>query len=139
MVDVESRPVEWRGVAQLGPCEMKVYAMSVADSECPDELDRAAQALTVEFAESTPGSGVGYLLLHRARPAHFALAHVWDGVDLIQAYWTSPLDLPAELRPHRAGAVGCVWELEVLAFESAQCAASFEAADRRERYLSTHL
>jgi len=114
---------------------MKIYAMTVEGAECPDSLDRAARELTVKFAESTPGSGVGYLLLHRARPAHFALAHVWDGVDLIQSYWTSPLDRPAELRPHRAGAVGCVWELELLAFESAQWAASFEDADRRERYL----
>ncbi|MFC7487387.1 hypothetical protein ACOCJ7_19350 [Knoellia sp. CPCC 206453] len=113
--------------------------MSVAGSECPEALDRAARALTVEFATSTPGSGVGYLLLHRARPAHFALAHVWDGVDLIQSYWTSTLDRPAELRPHRAGAVGCVWELEVLAFESAQWAASCEASDRSDRYLGTHL
>jgi hypothetical protein len=38
-------------------------------------------------------------------------------VDLFQRYFRAPLEQPARLELVETGQVGCVWELEVVAFE----------------------
>ncbi len=81
----------------------------------------------------------GFVLVHAARPAFFILAQVWDGVDLIQRSWTSALDSPAVLIQHREGAIGCVWELEVISAERERWAAVCERDDAAERYLGSSL
>lgn len=91
--------------------------MAVRGRKVDSALLLAARPLIESFAAESPGSEVGFVLLHRARPANFVLAHIWDGVDLLQRYWTSPFDDPTELTPHRAGAIGCIWELEVTGHE----------------------
>lgn len=136
---IERRPIAWRGVERLGACDFKIYAMSVPGFVPPEPLLAAARPATAAFARSSPGSAAGFLLLHRARPACFVLAHVWDGVDLIQQYWTSSHDRPHRLRPHRANAIGCLWELEVISFERDQWAATYGEPADVESYLGRHL
>lgn len=75
------------------------------------------------------------MIVHAARPAFFVLAHIWDGIDLFQRYWTAPLDAPTHLTPHRDGAIGCIWELELIAAERTRWAAVSDLEDAVSIYL----
>lgn len=126
------RPMHWLGVHALSSgWQVKTYAMHVEDAARPEvavveaALDHAHEALPPQNEHR-----VGFLLLHRARPANFVLVSWWQGVDLKQLYYRSSHAQPARLERLPAHDVGCVWELEVLIHERA--AWITHVLDRRE-------
>lgn len=99
----------------------KAYAMSAGGRGASPELLRAALSTAERDVPAVGRSaGVGWLLVHAARPADFLTIAWWqDDVDLRQLYYHAPHGRPADLRPMPASAVGCVWELDVLVHERA--------------------
>jgi len=116
----QPRPVRAVGILEVAGWRLKQYVMTVTPDSVADPcLLTAAEgiaALALPAAAST--HGVGFLLVHQARPASFVLIDWWHHrYDLKQRYYTSPLDRPEELVELSCEAVGCVWELEVLLHE----------------------
>lgn len=121
------RPVRFLGVASLGKWRVKRFGISaVTDGPRPAVIE-AADAATVtalQAAQMSSVSGtdqsawVAFTIVHEARPACFLQINQWcSGVDLVQRYLTSPLDQPHRWVPVTTGAIGCVWELPVIAHE----------------------
>jgi hypothetical protein len=118
----QPRHVRALGILEVAGWRLKQYVMTVTPDDVPDPrlLGAAAAMAAVALPPATGTHGVGFLLSHQARPACFVLLDWWHGgYDLIQRYYTSPLDDPDELVELSNGAVGCVWELEVLLHERA--------------------
>lgn len=103
---------------RLGALTLKVYGLSV-HQRVPDEaLVDAALRLTRQQLQGESDVGpVGFVIVHEARPANFVLIHLWQGVDLQQWYFTSPLSQPSAFVPFQRGTVGCVWELGLMQHE----------------------
>lgn len=103
-----------------GGWRLKRYVMTVQGNEkvppdlCAAAVDRAEEVLSAV----REGHGVGFLLIHRATPADFVLIDWWEGkVDLRQRYFRAEHGRPEDLQELPRGAVGCVWELDVLLHE----------------------
>lgn len=103
-----------------GGWRLKCYVMTVSSGMAMPQglraaaMDRAAAVL----ADVTQGHGVGYVVIHRARPANFVLIDWWEReVDLRQRYFRSEHTAPGTLEEMPAEVVGCVWELEILLHE----------------------
>jgi hypothetical protein len=114
------RPVVFYGVEELAGWPVKVYGIAVTAAEARPELVNATrERARVVLAETGEGDGpsAAFVIAHDAWPACFALVHWWRGVDLYQRYYRSPLERPTELELTETGRVGCVWELEVVAYE----------------------
>ena len=118
----QPRHVRALGILEVTGWRLKQYVMTVTPDDVPDPrlLSAAGAIAAAALPAATATHGVGFLLAHQARPACFVLLDWWHcGYDLIQRYYTSPLDNPDELVELSSGAVGCVWELEVLLHERA--------------------
>ncbi|MCH8611847.1 hypothetical protein [Arsenicicoccus dermatophilus] len=133
---VAVRPTRCIGVDRFGPCALRDHEIAVAGTWVDPELRMAARPLIEAFARELPGAP-GFVVYHRARPANFVLAHLWDGLDLVQRCWTSPLHDPAAVSAHRPGAIGCVWELEIVARERDAWARVCDTPSAAETYLSS--
>ncbi len=123
--------------------QLKRYAMSAGDAEPHEELARAArEAADRDMPAAGPSGGVGWLLLHAARPAYFVTLAWWqDDVDLRQMYYRAEFGWPGDLQVMPRFAVGCVWELDVLVHERAAWIAHVldGEAPRLDRYLADTL
>jgi hypothetical protein len=64
---------------------------------------------------------IAFAIVHDARPACFVLLNWWaaNRLDLHQRYFTAPLEQPHALHLVPGTAIGCVWELAVVAHERA--------------------
>jgi hypothetical protein len=114
------RPVVFYGAEELSGWPVKVYGMTATAPEARPELLNAAREKASEVLAGTSreeDAGAAFLIAHDARPACFVLVHWWQGVDLFQRYFRAPLERPAGLEPVKSGQIGCVWELELVAFE----------------------
>jgi hypothetical protein len=131
-----SRPTRLLETAHLGATGMRVWEMRAnADWPTP-QIHRAARPLVERFAADVQGAA-GFMIVHAARPALFVLAHIWDRVDLLQHCWTAPYEAPALLTAHRDAAIGCIWELEIIALERDRWANSLDRSDAVATYLGT--
>lgn len=131
---VSSRPARLMGLEHFAGTGFRLWEMSVEGAWPPASIHAAVRPLVEQFAAEVHGDA-GFVLVHAARPAFFVLAHVWDGVDLIQRSWTASLEAPTVLERHRDGAIGCVWELEVISAERERWAAVCERDGAMDHYL----
>jgi len=105
------------GIQKVAGWRLKVYSIAVHDGLARPALTNAALDRAVAALPSAE-PGFGFLIAHDARPGCFVLIDWWRGVDLHQRYFQSPLDAPAALVDRvEPDAVGCVWELAVIAHE----------------------
>jgi len=114
------RPLTFYGVEELGGWQTKVYGIAARGEEPRPALVTAARGRARRVLATRRGdhdTSAAFLVVHDARPACFVLVHWWDGVDLCQRIFRAPLDEPGALSPLETGAIGCVWELAVVAFE----------------------
>lgn len=132
---VTPRPTRLLGTEFFNGLGLRVWQMRANEFWPPAQTHEAARPLVERFATEIAGAA-GFMIVHAARPALFVLAHIWDGVDLYQRYWTAPLTAPVLLTPHRDGAIGCVWELELLAAERERWAAVCDLDDAASIYLA---
>lgn len=103
---------------QVGALTLKVYGLSVHQRVPEKALVDAARLLTRQQLQGEQDVGqVGFVIIHEARPADFVLIHLWQGVDLQQWYFTSPLSQSTAFVPFQRGTVGCVWELGIMQHE----------------------
>lgn len=103
---------------KVGAIRLKVYGLSAFQDGPGAELVAAARALaTAHLPRLGIPDTAGFIIVHAARPAQFVLIHVWQGVDLRQLYFTSPLEDHTQFRPLGQGTVGCVWELGIVQYE----------------------
>lgn len=111
---------------------MKRYVMTVSQGQSvPASLhETVAKRAGDVLCEVGEGHGVGFVLVHRARPADFVLIDWWErGLDLRQRYFRADHGHPGELEELPLGAIGCVWELEVVLHERAAWIANVLDAD----------
>lgn len=116
-----SRPVRLLGIERTGGWRIKVYGIAAAAERPRQQLVGAARkvaAATLPAPNADGTHGVGFVVVHDARPACFVLVNWWaHGYDLFQCYFRSPLDRPEQLVALTTPAVGCVWELAVTGHE----------------------
>jgi hypothetical protein len=138
------RTVHALGVAVFGAWHLKRYALAVcpdgprravvqagdaataavlaAHADRPPVRARPDDAAPLSDPASLTVDGhpvrAGFTIIHEARPACFLQINRWRaGVDLVPTYLTAPLDHPDRWTPVPGGAIGCVWELPVIAHE----------------------
>jgi hypothetical protein len=114
------RPLTFYGVEEFGDWRTKVYGIAVRGGEPRSEFVVAAGICARDvLAARQPNekARAAFVIAHDARPACFVLVHWWQGVDLFQLAFRAPLDAPSALTPLETGAIGCVWELAIIAFE----------------------
>jgi hypothetical protein len=138
-----------RLISDLGLIEeqravIKFYGLSHADRPPAQALvDAASKAARRRMAEVAGGSGhatFGFAVAHDARPACFVLIGWWmTDLDLACEYLTSPHDEPAALRRVAGRAIGCLWELDVLAHERAAWWRALTRGDDRAAYLGDRM
>ena len=122
------RPAQFLGITTVGCWRVKRFALAVAADGPRPQVIEAATAFTASTLDTTtvppPSTTVGgvpawaaFMIIHDARPACFLQINQWRDVDLVQHYFTSPLDTPHNWQRVTDAAIGCVWELAVLAGE----------------------
>lgn len=118
------------GVRTVGDATLKCYHLAAPDAPVPERVAAQAEAW---FAAHAPGElaagDCGFVIVHRCgADFHFLLASVWRGSnELWEAVWYRMDDMTAfepfdAAYPSDIGVVRptfCVWELGVVAFESA--------------------
>lgn len=116
-----SRPVQLLGIERTAGWRIKVYGIAATAERPRQQLIDAARkvaAATLPAPDADGAHGVGFVVVHDARPACFVLVNWWvRGYDLFQRYFRSPLQRPEQLEPLTTPAVGCVWELAVTGHE----------------------
>lgn len=111
------------GVWTIDQWRLKVHGIAFADRGAPppamvEAVHRLAAARLGDLAPNQHHH-LGYLMIHLARPANYALLTWWANENTVfQATYTSDLETPTEFREISAsGQVACVWEMRVHAFE----------------------
>jgi hypothetical protein len=127
------RSTQFLGIRQVAGWRLKLYGIAVHDRLPRPSLVSAALEQAAAVVPSRE-AGCGFVIAHDARPGCFVPADWWRGVDLHQRYFQSPLDDPAAIVERtEPNAVGCVWELAVVAHEAA---ARARHSDERDAYLA---
>ncbi|PWU43185.1 hypothetical protein DLJ46_32600 [Micromonospora globispora] len=115
------RPGRLLRIERMDGWRIKMYGIAAAAGQPRTQLTDAAHKVavaTLPVANADGNHGVGFVVVHDARPACFVLVNWWvHGYDLYQRYFRSPLDRPEQLLAITTPAVGCVWELAVTGHE----------------------
>ena len=94
-------------------CRIRMGRLRRSSCEAASTAVRRRMATEADDREHTT---FGFAVAHNARPACFVLIGWWmTDVDLGCEYLTSPHEQPHALRPVDGAAIGCLWELDVLA------------------------
>ena len=121
---VAARSITDLGLVEERDTVVKLYGLSHTDGPPAPELVQAASTAVrrrmATEADHREHTTFGFAVAHNARPACFVLIGWWmTDVDLGCEYLTSPHEQPHALRPVDGAAIGCLWELDVLAHERA--------------------
>lgn len=121
---------EFRERVEAGGAALKVYHLTTADAPVPGEVANLCADWLAEQASAAVAPGdCGFVILHRCgADFYFLLVSVWRGSnELWEAVWYRHSDMPAfaafdSAYPPDAGVARptfCVWELGIVAHESA--------------------
>lgn len=119
-----TRPIRFMGVRTVGTWRVKEYRIAARGGEPAAPLQRAARAVTDEVllgpAVHTDHYGVAMLGIHQGATDNLVFISWWTDVNELQhRVYRSPSDAPELLAAvGEDGAIGCVWDLRVLAFEA---------------------
>ncbi len=120
----------YRALREAGGAALKLYHLTIADAPVADEVEALAARWFDEQAAAVlqPGDR-GFVILHRCgADFYFLLVSAWRGTnELWEAVWYRHGDMPAfapfdPAYPPQAGVARptfCVWELGIVAHESA--------------------
>jgi hypothetical protein len=119
----EARPIRFLRRERCGAWRLKLYGIALPGRTPRDDLVDAAVDLAADvFPSPAAGEdryGVGFVIVHDSATVGFALYHWWQGAnECHHRAYASPLDDPSALAKIEDPAVGCVWELAVIDFES---------------------
>lgn len=131
-----------------GAWRIKVYGISAEGAMPADGLVEAAKAaaarLLEEVASRTEHYGLGFLGVHRGRGVDVVFVDWWARENELHhhLYLAAP-GRPSSLRRRKSHELfGCVWDLEVLAFEREvwiRCVLAHPRSPRWDDYLSRAL
>ncbi|HXE57383.1 MAG TPA: hypothetical protein VNK43_05240 [Gemmatimonadales bacterium] len=119
------RPIRFHGVRAAADWRIKLYSITHDGSEL-DWSDfeaglRLAWAELPQPAVTLERPGLGFLVAHRGRTAHYLVLGWWDREnELPVRVFVRDVEEggdPAAWRPARGGESFCVWDLQVLWFE----------------------
>jgi hypothetical protein len=132
------------GLIQERDTFVKLYGLSHTDQpptvELVEAASTAARRRVSTAADDSGHTTFGFAIAHRARPACFVLIGWWmTDVDLACDYLTSPHEQPHALRPVNGAAIGCLWELDVLAHERAAWWRALASGGSHAAYLTDRL
>ena len=124
------KQAEYSALVEVGGAAMKLYHLTAADMPVPDDVARLCDQWFAEHASAVAAPGdCGFVILHRCgADFYFLLVSVWRGSnELWEAVWYRHGDMPACAPfdpgyPATPGVVRptfCVWELGIVAHESA--------------------
>ncbi len=119
-----------RALVEADGAAMKLYHLTAPDAPIPEEVARLCDDWFADRALATLADGdCGFVILHRCgTDFYFLLVSVWRGAnELWEAVWYRHGDMPAfapfdPAYPAEPGVVRptfCVWELGIVAHESA--------------------
>jgi hypothetical protein len=141
---LSARLVTDLGVIEEHRAVIKLYGLSHTERPpAPALIEAAGEAARRRLAAVAGGrqhTTYGFAVVHNARPACFVLIGWWmTDLDLACEYLTSPHSEPHALRPVDGGAVGCLWELDVLAHERAAWWRALTRGGDRATYLADRM
>lgn len=119
-----TRPIRFTGVRTVDTWRVKEYCISTRGDEPAAVLQQAARALTADVllgpAVHTDHYGVAILGIHQGAADNLVFVSWWTDVNELQhRVYRSPSHAPERLaKVGEEGAIGCVWDLRVLAFEA---------------------
>jgi hypothetical protein len=119
----EPRPIRFLEVWRHGDWKLKVYGIAHGRATPCPALIAAAKRVVADRLDSVPQSiphySVGFLGIHDGRTSNFVFVDWWaDENELHHHVYVSPKDEPQRLNyATPTGAIACVWDLRVLAFE----------------------
>ena len=124
------KQAEYRALVETGGAAMKLYHLAAADALVPEDVARLCDQWFAEQTSAVLAEGdCGFVILHRCgADFYFLLVSVWRGSnELWEAVWYHHGDMPGfapfdSAYPATPGVVRptfCVWELGIVAHESA--------------------
>ncbi|WP_447931438.1 hypothetical protein [Sphingopyxis fribergensis] len=125
-----SKHAEFRAAVETGGATMKLYHLTAPDAPVPGDVASLCAEWFDQQAGTTLASGdCGFVILHRCgADFYFLLVSMWRGSnELWEAVWYRHGDMPAfapfdSAYPPDSGVARptfCVWELGIVAHESA--------------------
>jgi hypothetical protein len=121
VTDYQTRPVRFLELWQESGWRIKVYGISHQRPAPRQDFVVAAKQVARErlpHAQEDGRHGVGYLGAHEGEGNCFAFFGWWaKRYELNHFLYRAPLDRPDALVPAPTGLVGCVWDLQLIAFE----------------------
>ncbi|MGH3022646.1 MAG: isochorismatase [Gaiellaceae bacterium] len=117
------RPIRFLRRQDLGDWRLKLYSITLPGKEPRPELVDAVLDLAPDVfpqpAVDESRYGTGFVTIHDSATFGIALYYWWQSEnELHQRIYLSPLDDPTALKKMADPAAGCVWELQVVDFES---------------------
>ena len=124
------KQAEYRALVEARGAAMKLYHLAAADAPVPVAVGRLCDQWFAERAATVLAEGdCGFAILHRCgTDFYFLLVSVWRGSnELWEAVWYRHGDMPAfapfdpgyPMAPGVVRPTFCVWELGIVAHESA--------------------
>ena len=124
------KAARYRALVEAGGAALKLYHLTAPDAPVPGDVETLAARWVDEQAPATLAAGdCGFVILHRCgADFYFLLVSVWRGSnELWEAVWYRHGAMPAfapfdPAYPPSPGVVRptfCVWELGIVAYESA--------------------
>lgn len=116
------RPIRCLGIWCKSGWRLKVYGITYNRPAPRPELVNAAKRVALDVlpqpAIGFGHYGVGFMGVHDGRGVNFVFVDWWaDENELYHHVFTSPSDQPEKLEYSSRGAIACVWDLQVMAYE----------------------